>query len=196
MSTKGSRLMVEGLIDRPGSQTLIYAYLAKITVSGWQVVAQQDSSSLTRLVELAIISENQRYRDGLSVRLENYSHASITPSILGQGHFLASLPIHVHIEASDQLVSSAPTLAKRSMLVLARVIDLQGSIATTHRTRALTFCAWNTFLGGGWQEPPPGSIVNKKSTRTFLRDWEIRGAGLTKTGLRGPELMKGSSLRQ
>jgi len=177
MNMKVSRLMDRGLIARPDFQTLIYAYPVKITVSDWVEEAQQDTSALMQLVELVNEYENRNYPEGLLVKFSLCSPALITPSIFPATPSQVSLLTHVTIKASEQYPLYARTRGKRSMLDLVRAIDIAGFTGTIRRIREVTYCAWNTSSGAGWQEPPPNSIANRQVSSTFTLRSDQHGDG-------------------
>jgi len=189
MNTYSSLLTDRGLIERHGSRILVYAYPAMITVSGWPGTAPLTASCLMQLAERATQSVNQPYRDQLSLRLCRSSPALIMQSIFDPTFYRANLSISARIRISDQFPISDLVREKRSMLALASLIDLRGSTGTIRRTRVVTFSAWNTCSDADIQEPPPNSIVNRKTRGTFSVDWETLGDGTTPSTWWGTELM-------
>lgn len=182
MSTKTGYSTDKGLIAMPEYQTLIYAWGVTITVSGSAVEVPQDTCSLTHLAALATQSANQPSHVISWVKLQSSSPALITPSIFLRNVSRVTLLMRALIGLSGQSPTYDQIAGRRAMLALPRVIAFAGCTATTHRIRVLNYSVLNTSLGAGWQEPPPYSIVNRKTTGTFSPNWAIPMDGYIRYG--------------
>ena len=182
MSMRNGYLTDRGSIDRPALGHLTYAYHVKIMVFGLEVKDHADISCLKQLVELVTPSVNPNFPGELSCKLESLSPALIMRSIFTATHCQVNLPTHAHINFSERLASFAPVLGRLCMLEVPSLIVLQGSIATIHRTRAVTFCALSMSSDAPWQEPPPYSIRTRKMTQDLSPAWATLGAGVMRSG--------------
>ncbi len=181
----------KGLIARPEYRHLTYAWPVRIMVSDWAEKDLRATSWSKLLAERAMQFVNPDYPVGLSVTLHHYSPDLITRSMFIPTPDLVTLLMRVDMRLSDQFLLSVPTLERRPIVVLPRAIALRGCTATIHRIRAVTYSALSLSSGAHWQEPPPWSIANRKTTGYFSASWEIRGDGSIRYGSREIEPLNG-----